>query len=277
MNSIYQSRNKNNENRNNRNNGNQDFPMVSVITIVLNDEKSIEKTILSIISQSYFNYEYIIIDGGSEDSTIDIIRYYEKHIDFWLSEPDEGIYSAMNKGILRASGKYSIFINSGDVLSHKNILRKIFQKLDSSTDIFYGNTIVDFGSFTRCIIPKKLTRKDAMPFCHQSALVRTALLKEKRFDVHFKICADRDFFTKCYYEEKSFCYIDTTIAKIAAMGYSSINSVLHIKEKNTIALRYRAITILESYINILIITIRFYIIKIIPSKLRLFYHKSHVL
>ena len=93
-----------------------DKPLVSIITVCLNSEKYLEQTIQSVINQSYDNIEYIIIDGGSTDGTLDIIRKYENRIAYWVSEPDQGIYDAMNKGSINASGDYALYINAGDYL-----------------------------------------------------------------------------------------------------------------------------------------------------------------
>jgi glycosyltransferase involved in cell wall biosynthesis len=93
-------------------------PLISIITIVYNGITTLEQTILSVINQTYKNSEYIIIDGGSTDSTVDIIKKYEKHFAYWLSEPDKGIYNAMNKGIKLSSGKYIALLNSDDWLEY---------------------------------------------------------------------------------------------------------------------------------------------------------------
>ena len=98
--------------------------LVSVITVAYNEETTIEKTILSVVTQNYSPIEYIIIDGGSTDVTVDIIRKYESHITYWISEKDEGIYDAMNKGLKYASGEWSIFMNSGDWFYDETVIEK---------------------------------------------------------------------------------------------------------------------------------------------------------
>ena len=96
-------------------------PLISIITVVLNDKDNIEKTILSVLNQNYKNIQYIIIDGGSSDGTIDIIKKYEKNIGFWISEKDEGIYDAFNKGLKHTNGDLIGFTNSGDTLTNESL------------------------------------------------------------------------------------------------------------------------------------------------------------
>lgn len=116
----------------------KDHPLITIITVVLNNEKFIEETILSVLNQSYKNIEYIIIDGGSTDKTIDIIKKYENSIDLWISEKDHGIYDAFNKGMKLATGDMLGFVNSDDVLYPEaiQILVKYITKND--VDFIFG-------------------------------------------------------------------------------------------------------------------------------------------
>ena len=109
-----------------------DNPKISVVTVVYNSEALIENTVKSIINQSYSHIEYIVVDGGSTDGTIDILNRYKKNISTLISEPDHGIYDAMNKGIRLATGDFLVFINSGDKFSSHDILEKIFSSKESS-------------------------------------------------------------------------------------------------------------------------------------------------
>ncbi len=115
-------------------------PLMSIITVVFNGEKFLEQTIQSVINQTYKNIEYIIIDGGSTDGTLDIIKKYKDKIDYWASEKDEGIYDAMNKGIKVAKGKYLAFINADDWYED-NALNHVFSAYsqNQNIDFFYGN------------------------------------------------------------------------------------------------------------------------------------------
>jgi len=112
------------------------LPLITVITVVLNGEKALEETIKSVISQTYPNVEYIIIDGGSTDGTLDIIKKYEDYIDYWVSEPDKGIYDAMNKGVDLTTGQWINFINAGDRFYDEDLIEEIFSK-DLKKKCFY--------------------------------------------------------------------------------------------------------------------------------------------
>ena len=113
---------------------------LSIITINLNNANGLRKTIESVINQTFTDYEYIIIDGGSTDGSVDVIREFAEKITFWVSEPDKGIYNAMNKGIIKAKGEYYLFLNSGDFFHNKKVLATVIPKLIDS-DVVYGNII----------------------------------------------------------------------------------------------------------------------------------------
>lgn len=113
--------------------------MLSVITINLNNKFGLIKTIESVRNQTYRNFQFIIIDGGSNDGSIDIIKKFDKHINYWISEPDNGIYNAMNKGIVKSEGKYCIFMNSGDLFADNEVI-EYFSNSGLQEDIISGNT-----------------------------------------------------------------------------------------------------------------------------------------
>ena len=120
-------------------------PKISIITVTYNSAKTLEKTIQSIINQSFANYEFIIIDGGSNDGTIDIIRKYEKNIAYWVSEPDGGIYDAMNKGILKANGEWIHLLNSDDYYYDNSVLEKVSECLVDENNFYYFTMIQKNG------------------------------------------------------------------------------------------------------------------------------------
>lgn len=120
----------------------EDKPLITVITVVFNDAAHLEKTILSVLSQSYDNVEYIIIDGGSTDGTLNIVQKYEHAIDYWVSENDQGIYDAMNKATKLSFGEAALFLNSGDCLLHSCVLEKIYQEY-GFRDVLAGTAVWD--------------------------------------------------------------------------------------------------------------------------------------
>jgi len=168
-------------------------PLITIITVVYNAVSTIEKTILSVVNQTYDNVEYIIIDGGSTDGTIDIIKKYETQIANWISEPDKGIYDAMNKGINLANGEWINFMNAGDSFYENDTIEKFIELCDDRNGIIYGDSrrFFDVGVY---FDRGALSNLDYMPNCHQAFFVKTHLLKSKHFDTNYQICADAKFF-----------------------------------------------------------------------------------
>ncbi|AEI14058.1 glycosyl transferase family 2 [Flexistipes sinusarabici DSM 4947] len=155
------------------------LPLISIITVVFNGEKYLEETIQSVINQTYPNVEYIIIDGGSTDGTLDIIKKYEHAIDYWVSEPDKGIYDAMNKGIKASNGNWVNFMNAGDSFADNNIILLVVNSVSNYKDIIYGGIIVKKGGQEEDVklLPKKFNKKNLIVYgtgvvCHQSIFVR---------------------------------------------------------------------------------------------------------
>jgi len=202
---------------------NTQSPLITIITVAYNAVKDIENTILSVLNQTYPNIEYIIIDGGSTDGTLDIIKKYEDKISYWVSEPDKGIYDAMNKGTLKATGVWLNFMNAGDTFYDQQVLEKVFKDNDwSDTDVIYGDVYVKYkgGSKLKKTLPIKHLEK-GMPFCHQSSFVRTTLQKQFLFNTNYKICADYDFFYTLYKKKFYFKYTNILIAKFLNGGVST--------------------------------------------------------
>ena len=162
-------------------------PLISIVTVSYNAVKDIEKTILSVLNQTYPNIEYIIIDGGSTDGTLDIIKKYEDKISYWVSEPDKGIYDAMNKGTLKATGVWLNFMNAGDTFYNEHVLEKVFKDNDwSDADVIYGNVNIEYPKKTKLKKPLPLKRiEQQMVFCHQGSFVRTMLQKQYLFNTTY--------------------------------------------------------------------------------------------
>ena len=192
-------------------------PKVSVVTICYNSVQFIEKTIQSVLSQTYSNIEYIVIDGGSTDGTKEIIEKYSSKISYWCSEKDGGIYDAMNKGIKKATGEWINFMNSGDCFVSENVLVDVMsEQIENDICVVYCDTIFDYGDHKEkfiCNGLKDITYK--MVFCHQSCLIRTSIHKERHFSLKYKIASDYDFFYNLYFDkgEQAFKYIPIFFAK----------------------------------------------------------------
>lgn len=197
---------------------------VSIITINYNNKAGLTKTIESVISQDYSQFEFIVIDGGSTDGSVEIIKKHKKHINYWVSEPDRGIYHAMNKGIFAAKGEYCNFMNSGDYFCDSHVLTSVFQKGDSA-NIICGNTFT-----TEWIkAPKSITMSFLFnqTICHQCAFIKRQLLLKYNYDENLKIVADRKFFIQALvFENCSYKAIDVNVVNYDLSGFSSQNRVL---------------------------------------------------
>ncbi len=210
-------------------------PLISVVTISYNAVATIEQTILSVIYQTYKNIEYIIIDGGSTDGTVDIIKKYSDRISYWVSEPDKGIYDAMNKGIDKASGEWINFMNCGDSFYSKDIIKDIFKLSNyNDIDILYGDRISVYSFGTLYQMPNQLSYMDKFfPIFHQSTFIRYSIMKEMKYDLNFKISADYKFFYNAYHKGCRFEYINIPFSICdVEFGVSTItkNQIARLKE-----------------------------------------------
>ncbi len=199
-------------------------PKISIITVSYNAVKTIEQTILSVINQSYDNIEYIIIDGGSTDGTVDIIKKYEDRIAYWISEPDEGIYDAMNKGIDRATGDWIYFIGADDWLYRNKTIELVVKEIDKKKefDIVYGKIML-IDSRVNLQKESSLVKENNVfvGIPHQAFFVKTNIIKLNKFDLHYRMAADYDFILYCYLNKYEFYGIDMVIANYSVNGLSS--------------------------------------------------------
>lgn len=184
-----------------------EYPKISIITVCFNSVKTIEQTIDSVVTQTYPNIEYIIIDGGSTDGTVDIIRKYKDRISYWVSEHDRGIYDAMNKGICVATGEYIQFLGSDDCLVANNIIRNVADLLerDSDIDLLSGTVwMVDEELKIQYLWNNEFTYDDVYNgymIHHQGMFTRTKILKERLFETSYKIVSDYEFFLYAYFND----------------------------------------------------------------------------
>ncbi|MDY4614025.1 MAG: glycosyltransferase family 2 protein [Sodaliphilus sp.] len=191
---------------------------VTVVTAVLNDAGHIEQTILSVISQTNIEIEYIIVDGGSKDGTLELIGKYKDKISLLISEPDRGVYDAMNKGIKYSTGDFVYFLNSGDVLLNPSILSKIkLEELKERNAIIYGNVVVAYGNIEALEKPRPFFNSKmkfkGIGICHQSMFFPGELIRNEKYDLSYNIAADYDLAYRLWRKGTVFLYKDITIAK----------------------------------------------------------------
>lgn len=199
---------------------------LSIITVVYNDAGGIESTIESVLSQQYDGLEYIIIDGGSTDGTMDVVSRYKEGIDTVVSEPDNGIYEAMNKGALLATGKYVLFMNSGDVFYADDVISR-FTGSGPCEDLLYGDSVLRWPDgkevFNKGDMDMLLKR---MPFNHQACFVRLQVQNSLQFNLSFKVGADYDFVLRAHKQKCSFRQMDFVVSIHNMDGISNADPFL---------------------------------------------------
>jgi len=226
--------------------------LLSIITINLNNACGLIKTIESVIYQTFQDFEYIIIDGNSTDNSLEVINKYSKGISYWVSEPDKGIYNAMNKGIIKASGNYCLFLNSGDYLKNDLILENVF-KIKPYADILYGNIESDN---TTIKYPSEITLRTLFfgSLGHPASFIKLDLFHELGFyNEKNRIVSDWEFFVKAIIiNKKTYQYLDTTISYFDANGISSSNKTKQLlKEERTKILKQYFPFAYKDYVNYL--------------------------
>ena len=201
------------------------LPKLSVITIVYNNARDIERTVLSVLNQTYTNIEYIVIDGASTDGTLEILKNYTPRISKVISENDEGIYDAMNKGLALAGGDYVLFMNSGDEIYSSDTVEKVFAS-GPDADIYYGETeMYDEGwnslGQRRHRTPNNFNWKDfrfGMSISHQAIYIRRSLTEP--YDILYKLSSDIDWILKAAKKAKKIVNAKMYVAKYLVGGMS---------------------------------------------------------
>lgn len=222
-------------------------PKFSIITVTFNAGKLLEDTIQSVITQTYKNIEYIIIDGKSTDNTLEIIGRYRNHIETVVSEPDKGLYDAMNKGIAKATGDYICFLNAGDELHEDDTLQLMVHSLAAFTelpDVIYGETaIVDeeghFLRMRRLSAPETLTWKSfrqGMVVCHQAFFARRD--HAVPYDLHYRFSADFDWCIRVMKQSKVLHNTHLTLIDYLNEGMTTRNHKASLKERFHIMCRH---------------------------------------
>lgn len=248
-----------------------EHPEISIITIVKNDASALERTISSVSQQVLKSFEFIIVDGGSADGTLDVIKSHTDCVSSWISEPDHGIYDAMNKGLAHATGDWVIFLNAGDTFSNQEVLQRILSDGSPNASIFlssvnqdtehrvtdtvhdpgiistgagdaeviYGDSIADYGQF-------QIYRKAGSPadlwkgmFCnHQSMLFRRKLFFHREFRTDLDIAGDHEFIYRIHSEGFTFAYLPIPVVTWHTRGVSNRRQVKSVVERYKMVKQY---------------------------------------
>ena len=196
---------------------------LSIITVNLNDRPGLAKTLESVRGQTFHDYEHLVIDGGSTDGSAELLCQWAPRLAYACSEPDRGIFHAMNKGWAVSKGMYLLFLNAGDTLAEAHTLQTLFAT-GPTADIVYGNALaVKEGVETSLNYPNPLT----LPFLfvssigHQSALIRRDVQLVHPYDETLRMVADWKFFLQCFLEDRRFVFVPQVISRFDATGISS--------------------------------------------------------
>ncbi len=241
-----------------------DTPLISIITVTYNADAVLEPTIQSILHQSFTDYEYIIIDGQSTDETLAIIRRYAHHLSYWISEPDQGLYDAMNKGLRVARGKYMWFMNAGDKIYDADTLKNLFETCPENADVYYGDALFFDAAghesglrseVTPHALPPVLTWKHfryGMVVCHQSFIVRRSLAP--LYDLSHRYSADVDWEIRCLKVAREVVYTQATLSRYLMGGFSRKNHSNSLKDRYLVLQNHFGIV--PNFFNHLWITLR---------------------
>ena len=197
-------------------------PLISVVTVVYNGAETLEQTVLSVLGQTYGNVEYVIIDGGSSDGTLDIIRKYEDKIDFWQSEPDGGIYDAMNKGIALATGEYIALLNADDWYEPGTCALVAGEIGRSRADVYHGllrfldrsGNVLKIEGYTARLLDRGM-------IAHPTCFVSIEVYRRERYNTSFKSAADYELMNRLVRKGASFRFIPEIMTNFRTGGMSA--------------------------------------------------------
>ena len=250
-------------------------PIITLITVVFNDKKFLEETICSVINQSYKNIQYIIIDGGSTDGTVDVIKRFDKHIDYWISEKDEGIYDAMNKGLKIAKGEFIGFVNSGDILYKEtlSILANEFNKTPFDYTVGPVDLISEKGELLEVMFPQKNFHVNKnflkrMPTPHPAFFINNKFLKRiGLFNLKYKLSADFDMIIRSVLKSDNYYEFKNSVSAFREGGvsgsYQTFIENFSLLKAHNVSFVTRLKIIIPSLIKV-------FILKTFPSKLTYF-------
>lgn len=190
---------------------------ITVVTVAFNAREALETTIRSVAGQDYANLEYIVIDGGSADGSLEVIKRHAADITRWVSEPDRGIYDAMNKGVAMATGDYCIFMNAGDTFVAPDTVNTVVAGMERGDDVVYGD-IVKNGVLKPSLSPRNCHK---MFYCHQSVFTRTSSLRRFPFDITHRYSADFKQAKQMFLSGLTFLHVPVAVANFDTHGVSN--------------------------------------------------------
>lgn len=220
---------------------------LSVITINYNNCDGLRKTIESVVNQTYKDFEYIVIDGGSTDGSVDVIKEYACKIDYWVSEPDKGIYNAMNKGVNVASGEYVIFMNSGDIFYNSNVIDDVYAQ-NINEDIICGDMALSIGGVK--VVPETLTMEFfyESSLSHQASFIRRDVQLRFPYDESKKIVSDWRFYIESIIlNNASYKKINLIVSLFDFGGVSNAQKEKEMQERNEVLKELIPPCILQDY------------------------------
>ena len=208
---------------------------LSIITINFNNRDGLRKTIESVVNQTWQEFEYIIIDGGSTDGSVEVIKEFADHIDYWISEPDKGIYDAMNKGVSVAKGEYCQFLNSGDALSDANVVKYIVRELEDKAIYFAKTRFTDTLGVIKA--PEQITMRTlytrSLP--HPSSYIQRQLLLKFPYDETLRIVSDWKFWIQAIILENcTYGIIDMIAVDFDTNGLSAKHKNIVLTEREVV-------------------------------------------
>ncbi len=247
---------------------NSNSPKVTIITVCYNVADNLEKTIKSVSNQTFKDFEYIVIDGGSKDNTIDIIKMYQHIITKWVSEPDHGIYDAMNKGIDKSEGEWVNFMNAGDTFVNNSVLESLFKgRIYPQASVIYGDAVLVFPNIGKVDRSYENIRTEAVPLNinHQSSFIKGDVIRRIKYDTSYKIASDGNTFLKIYNEGGSFKYIKMPIAAFETVGGISAKQLVRRKKEYMRIRNVKQGSILW-YKSLLIPYLKTFLWKVLPAE-----------
>ena len=222
-----------------------DRPLITVVTVVYNGAEFLEETIKSVINQTYDNVEYVVVDGGSTDGTLDILKRYEHCIDYWISERDKGIYDAMNKSLHLYTGTSINFLNAADVFYNENVLSVVSERFkDDAVNIVYGGAEICHGVQRTLLMPKKFTMINLLIWgtrvvCHQAIFVKRNSAPMYPTDLRLK--GELEWYFRILKDSATFSIIEAPVVRYQLGGVGDINYVLNTKEAIRVAFRCKGV------------------------------------